>query len=58
MPQKFMLLTPGPVTAHDKVEIEQRIKTWLARQVWRSEGYYEVNNLYDPMVKRGMETLK
>jgi carboxyl-terminal processing protease len=49
---------PGPVSARDKAEIEQRIKTWLARQIWRMEGYYEVSNQYDTMVQRGLEKLQ
>ncbi len=46
------------ITARDKSEVEQRIKTWLARQMWRMEGYYEVNNSYDPMVQKALEEVK
>jgi carboxyl-terminal processing protease len=48
----------GNVPEHDKAEIEQRIKTWLARQIWRMDGYYEVTNLTDPVVQKGLEALK
>lgn len=46
------------ITARDKAEVEQRIKTWLARQIWRMPGYYEVNNMNDTMVKRALEEIK
>jgi carboxyl-terminal processing protease len=46
------------LTVHDKAEIEQRIKTWLARQIWRMPGYFEVNNMNDIMVKKALEEIK
>lgn len=45
------------IPARDKEDLQQRIKTWMARQIWRMEGYYEVNNLYDKEVKKGNEVL-
>ena len=30
----------------------------MARQVWRAEGYYEVSNETDPMIKKALEVLK
>lgn len=42
----------------DKDEVKQRIKTWMARQIWRMEGYYEINNLDDPMVIKGREVVE
>lgn len=48
----------GSLTGHDKAEVERRISTWLARQIWRMPGYFEVNNLNDTMVKRAIEELK
>jgi carboxyl-terminal processing protease len=47
----------GQVTERDKAAIEERIKTWLARQIWRMEGYYEVVNITDPVVRKGVEAL-
>lgn len=44
--------------AKDKTEIERRIKTWLARQIWRMNGYFQVNNTADKMVQRALEELK
>jgi len=29
----------------------------MARQIWRTEGYYEVSNAYDPVVKKALETM-
>lgn len=46
------------ITPRDKAEVEQRIKTWLARQIWRMPGYYEVNNRSDTMVKKALEEIK
>jgi carboxyl-terminal processing protease len=46
------------VSANDKKEIEKRIKTWMARQIFRMQGYYEVNNLYDRAVMRAMEEIR
>lgn len=48
----------GGLTGRDKAEIEHRIKTWLARQLWRMPGYYEVNNQSDTMVKRALEEIR
>ncbi|MGZ5248165.1 MAG: S41 family peptidase, partial [Flavitalea sp.] len=44
--------------AQDEAELKKRIKTWLARQIWRMDGYYEVANEYDRTVIKGMEALK
>ncbi len=41
----------------DKRNIQNRIKAYLARLKWRTQGYYEVYNVYDPMVKKAEETL-
>lgn len=46
------------ISARDRAEVEQRIKVWIARQIWRTEGYFEVNNLYDPVVKKALEQMK
>jgi carboxyl-terminal processing protease len=46
------------VSDKDKLEIEKRIKTWMARQIWRMDGYYQVNNLYDRVVLRALEELR
>lgn len=46
------------VPDRDKTEMEKRIKTWLARQIWRMEGYYEVSNAADAGVAKALEIIK
>jgi len=46
------------VSEHDQWEVEKRIKTWMARQIWKMDGYYQVNNLYDPVVQRGYQEIR
>lgn len=46
------------LTAKDEVEIRNRIKAVIARQLWRTEGYYEVSNAFDPLVRKAVEELK
>jgi carboxyl-terminal processing protease len=46
------------VPDRDKLEVEKRIKTWLARQIWRMEGYYEVSNTDDAAISRAMLEMK
>ena len=41
----------------DKRNIEERIKAYLARLKWRTQGFYEVYNTYDPVVKKALEVL-
>ncbi|MGZ5134874.1 MAG: S41 family peptidase [Flavitalea sp.] len=42
----------------DQEELQRRIKTWMARQIWRMDGYYQVNNIDDKTVQKALETLK
>ena len=42
----------------DRREVQKRIKTWMARQLYRMQGYYEVNNLYDQSVIRAVAEVK
>jgi carboxyl-terminal processing protease len=46
------------VPANDKAETLERMKTMMARQIWRYEGFYEVNNQTDKAVKKALEVLK
>ncbi|WEK35284.1 MAG: S41 family peptidase [Candidatus Pseudobacter hemicellulosilyticus] len=48
----------GTIPEKDKVEVKKRIRTWMGRQIWRMEGYYEINNLFDELVKKGLDQLK
>lgn len=45
------------VPAADRKNVEERIKAYLARLRWRTQGYYEVYNRYDPVVQKGKEIL-
>jgi carboxyl-terminal processing protease len=44
------------VPAKAKTDFLERFKSLMARQIWRNEGYYEVNNLSDPMVKAAINS--
>lgn len=46
------------LTAPQEAEIKKRLRGLLARQIWRSEGYYEVNNKRDPVINKALEKLK
>ncbi|HVU56354.1 MAG TPA: S41 family peptidase [Puia sp.] len=45
------------VPVRDKEILQHRIKALMARQIWRTEGYYQVSNAYDPVVNKALETL-
>jgi carboxyl-terminal processing protease len=47
----------GRIPEADKRNIQQRIKAYLARLKWRTQGFYEVYNLYDPVIQKAKETL-
>ena len=42
----------------DKKNIQEQIKAYLARLKWRTEGFYEVYNYYDPTVQKAKEVLE
>jgi carboxyl-terminal processing protease len=46
------------ITAGYKPIFLQRLKANLARQLWRTEGFFEVWNATDPVVKRAEEEMK
>ena len=46
------------VPAKDKINIQNQIKAYLARLKWRTEGYYEVSNTFDPTISKAKEILK
>ncbi len=46
------------VNANEKAFLLNRLKANIARQLWRTEGYYEVWNTTDPVVARAMNELK
>jgi carboxyl-terminal processing protease len=41
----------------DKELLQHHIKALLARQIWRTEGYFEVSNAYDPVVKKALQVV-
>jgi len=45
------------IPAKDKTVLQHRIKALMARQIWRTEGYYEVSNAYDPVVEKALDTV-
>lgn len=45
------------ISGRAKQELLSRIQSLIARQIWRTEGYYEVNNLTDPMVVKAVSIL-
>lgn len=46
------------VSSQTKAEMLEKLPAQLARQIWRSEGYYEVSNQTDPMIKKALEAMK
>jgi carboxyl-terminal processing protease len=46
------------VTSKEKAEILHRMQALMARQLFRTEGYYEVENQYDNTVKKALETMQ
>jgi carboxyl-terminal processing protease len=43
--------------ASDKVFLNQRLKAYLARYIWRNDGFYQVLNENDIVMKRALEEL-
>ncbi len=46
------------VTTKEKADLTNRIKSSIARQLWRNEGYFEVLNTDDTGIKKALELLK
>lgn len=46
------------ITAHDEPEIKTRLKAMFARQLWRAEGFYQVSNSSDQVIKKAVDELK
>jgi len=45
------------IPAKEKEVLQRRIKALMARQIWRTEGYYEVSNTSDPVVSKALEVV-
>lgn len=43
--------------AQQKTQLTKQIKVLTARQIWRTEGFYEINNVYDETVRRALELM-
>jgi carboxyl-terminal processing protease len=37
--------------------VERRLKSLFARQIWRNEGFYEVANAQDPVIRKALEVV-
>ena len=46
------------VPSSDKQAVEERIKAYLARFKWRTQGFYEVANSFDDIVQKAREVIK
>lgn len=46
------------IPENDKRNIQNQIKAYLARLKWRTQGYYQVSNSFDPAVEKAKEVLK
>jgi carboxyl-terminal processing protease len=51
-------LVIGSVDPKSKQEILKRMKAVMAHQIWGNEGYFEVINASDNIVKKGLEVFK
>lgn len=45
------------IPERDKNNIKERMKAYMARLKWRSQGYYEVYNQVDPMIAKARQVL-
>jgi carboxyl-terminal processing protease len=45
------------IPAREKEVLQHRIRALLARQIWRTEGYYEIYNAYDPVITKALEVV-
>ena len=43
---------------HEKALLKREIKVLTAREIWRTEGYYEVNNQFDSTIKKALELMQ
>lgn len=43
--------------ASEKALLQKQIKVLTAREIWNTEGFYEINNTYDSTVKKALEII-
>ncbi len=46
------------IPASAKNFVTNQMKNLLARQIWRTEGYFELSNESDPVIKKALDVLK
>jgi len=46
------------ISSKDKEALSHRLKALLARQIWRTQGYYEVSNAFDPVVSKALSVVE
>ncbi|MGI8951618.1 MAG: S41 family peptidase [Chitinophagaceae bacterium] len=46
------------IPAKAKANLLKQLQALTARQIWRTEGFFEVENLTDPIVKKALDVLK
>jgi carboxyl-terminal processing protease len=46
------------IPSKDKSFLSLRLKSLFARQIWRTEGFYEVANADDPVIRKAAEVIK
>lgn len=44
--------------ASEKALLQKQIKVLTAREIWNTEGFYEINNTYDSTVKKALDLMK
>jgi carboxyl-terminal processing protease len=47
----------GSISEREKNELTARIKSSIARQLWRNQGYYQSMNTQDDVIKKAMKIL-
>ncbi|MES1219609.1 MAG: S41 family peptidase [Bacteroidota bacterium] len=45
------------ISSKDSDDIKRRLKAYLARYKWRNEGFYELLNNDDPVIKKALEVM-
>ena len=47
-----------PENKKEKAILQRQIKVLTAREIWRTEGFYELSNTYDSAVAKALELMK
>ena len=45
------------ISQKEKTDLIARVKSSIARQVWRNQGYYQSINIEDNVIKKAMEII-